>query len=85
MYVWCVVCDADLHPSASISQPHKQTNPAQKHTPTTFQGPRMDKAFLEDDEEIDHAANVRSIKANVMAGGRRGRYVLSTRMDGCPA
>lgn len=38
------------------------------------QGPRMDKAFLED-EEIDPTANVRSIKANVMAGGRRGRCV----------
>lgn len=33
----------------------------------------MDKAFLEDDEQVDPSANVRSIKANVMAGGRRGR------------
>jgi hypothetical protein len=32
----------------------------------------MDKAFLED-EDVDPTANVRSIKANVMAGGRRGR------------
>ena len=35
----------------------------------------MDKAFLEDDEEIDPTANVRTIKANIMTGGRRGRCV----------